>query len=135
MTSFYGILGLETHRLDYVSAGQGPILFFSSAQGTITELEIQGFPLGLSPDLAFGPAHGITFAPGDLLALITDGFFEWFNPRGECYGVERMKSQIGGDHDQPAAAIISRLHARVLEFAAGSPQPDDLTAVVIKRLA
>ena len=134
VTAFFGILQHQEHRLDYVSAGQGPILLFSRAEGGFRELEIQGFPLGLSPELTFGPTRSITFAPGDFLALITDGFFEWFNGRGECFGIERMKDQIDRDRDRPAAEIIRRLHATVLEFVAGSPQPDDLTAVVIKRL-
>jgi sigma-B regulation protein RsbU (phosphoserine phosphatase) len=134
VTGFFGVLQAAENRIEYVSAGQGPLLFSSYAKGTIDELEIQGFPLGLSPTLTFGPPGGVVLAPGDFLALITDGFFEWFNGRGECYGVERMKAQILRDRDQPAAAIIARLHASVLEFADGSPQPDDLTAVLIKRL-
>jgi phosphoserine phosphatase len=135
VTAFFGILRHDTHRLDYVSAGQGPILFYAHGGGPTDELEIQGFPLGLSAELAFGPPRTIAFAPGDFLALITDGFFEWFNARGECFGIERMKAQIDRDRDRPAAEIIQSLYATVLDFADSSPQPDDLTAVVIKRLA
>jgi phosphoserine phosphatase len=134
VTAFYGVLDRREHRLRYVSAGQGPILFFSRARGTITELGIQGFPLGLSPHDSYGPPQDVALAPGDYLAVFTDGFFEWFNPQGECFGVERMKAQIDRDRDRPAAEMIERLYAAVLEFAAGSPQPDDLTAVVIKRV-
>jgi phosphoserine phosphatase len=134
VTAFFGMLGRDAHQLDYVSAGQGPILFYSHAQDRISELEIQGFPLGLSLDLSFGPPESVKFAPGDFLAVITDGFFEWFNGHGECFGIERMKVQIARDHDRPAAEIIRQLHSTVLDFADGSPQPDDLTAVVIKRL-
>jgi phosphoserine phosphatase len=133
VTAFFGILRPETHRLDYVSAGQGPILFLGHAAGEIEELEIQGFPLGLAADIVFGPMVRVAFDQGDLLALVTDGFFEWFNARGECFGIERTKAQIERDRDQPASEIIRRLYSSVLEFAAGSPQPDDLTAVVIKR--
>ena len=135
VTAFFGILRYETHRLEYVSAGQGPILFYSRGNGTIDELAIQGFPLGLSPGLLFGPSEEVEFARGDFLALVTDGFFEWFNNAGECFGIERTKAQLTRDRDQPAAEIIRRLHASVLDFAGGSPQPDDLTAVMIKRLS
>jgi phosphoserine phosphatase len=135
VTAFFGVLRRESHRLEYVSAGQGPILFYSHRGGSITELEIQGFPLGLAPGLAFGPGAEVVFDRGDFLALVTDGFFEWFNEAGECFGIERTKAQIVRDRDKPAAEMIRRLHASVLHFAAGSPQPDDLTAVVIKRLA
>ena len=135
VTAFFGILHHETHRLGYASAGQGPILFYSRTKDTIDELAIQGFPLGLTPNLAFGPTEEIEFARGDFLALVTDGFFEWFNAAGECFGIERTKAQLTHDRDKPAAEIIRRLHACVLDFAGGTPQPDDLTAVMIKRLS
>ena len=135
VTAFFGILCCETHRLEYLSAGQGPILFYSRSRSTIDELAIQGFPLGLSPSLLFDPSKEVEFACGDFLALVTDGFFEWFNKAGECFGIERTKAQLTRDRDRPAAEIIRRLHASVLDFAGGSPQPDDLTAVVIKRVS
>jgi serine phosphatase RsbU (regulator of sigma subunit) len=134
VTAFLGVLRRASHRLDYVSAGQGPILLFTGANGQIEELSIQGFPLGLSPGLSFGPALGVTLAAGDFVALVTDGFFEWFNDEGECYGIERIKGELARHRDQTASEMIRRLHASVLEFVGCSPQPDDLTAVVIKRL-
>jgi phosphoserine phosphatase len=135
VTAFFGVLEHAAHRLEYVSAGQGPILYFSRAAGTIEELTIQGFPLGLSPSFAFGPPERVDFAPGDFLLLLTDGFFEWFNRAGECFGIERTKDAVVLHCDAPAAEILRLLHASVVAFAAGSPQPDDVTAVLIKRLA
>ena len=135
VTAFFGILQCAANRLGYVSAGQGPILFFSRRTGTLDELTIQGCPLGLAPDTAFGPPVDVEFAPGDFLALVTDGFFEWFNDELECFGIERTKAQIARDRDESAAEIIRRLYASVLDFAGNSPQPDDLTAVLIKRLS
>ena len=38
-------------------------------------------------------------------------------------------------HALPAAEFIDLLHRAVVEFAAGTRQGDDLTAVVVKRLA
>jgi phosphoserine phosphatase len=134
VTAFVGILRRGGHRLDYVSAGQGPILFFTRDQGRVDELVIQGYPLGLAPGLSFDPPVSIEFAAGDFLALVTDGFFEWFNHQGECFGIERTKAELARNHDQSASEIIRRLHASVLDFVGCSPQPDDLTAVVIKRL-
>jgi phosphoserine phosphatase len=134
VTAFVGVLRRAGHRLDYVSAGQGPILFFSRAIARVDELVIQGYPLGLAPALSFGPPVGVEFAAGDFLALVTDGFFEWFNSEGECFGIERTKIELARNSDQSASEIIRRLHASVLAFVGQSPQPDDLTAVVIKRV-
>ena len=134
VTAFFGILRCETHRLDYVSAGQGPILFYSRGQRHDRRAGDPGVPARPLARPVVRPQRGSRVRPGDFLALVTDGFFEWFNDAGECFGIERTKAQLARDRDQPAAEIIRRLHASVLDFAGGSPQPDDLTAVVIKRV-
>jgi phosphoserine phosphatase len=133
VTAFFALLTRDPSRLEYVSAGHGPILHLSGATGSFRELEPQDIPLGIRPGTRFGPPEAIEFAPGDLLAIVTDGFFEWPNPRGECYGLARLRDQVRRHRDQPAAAIIHTLHQGVLEFTAGAAQLDDLTAVVIKR--
>jgi serine phosphatase RsbU (regulator of sigma subunit) len=72
-------------------------------------------------------------APGDLLVLITDGFFEWSNAAGEQFGVTRLGEAIRRASGLPAEQIIEQLHAAVADFVQGTVQDDDLTAVVIKR--
>jgi phosphoserine phosphatase len=134
VTSFFGLLQSEEHRLVYLSAGHGPIVFYSYALGTFRELPIQGFPLGLSADRPFGPPNSLVFAPGDIVAVVTDGFFEWLDPQGECFGIDRLREQLRRNADRPAAEIVQALHQSVLDFASGTPQLDDLAAVVIKRV-
>jgi phosphoserine phosphatase len=134
VTAFHGLLRRDEHRLVYVSAGHGPIFFYSRADATFRELPIQGFPLGLSADHAFGTSNSVSFAPGDLLAIVTDGFFEWLDPLGDFFGIDRLQDQLRHDADRPAAEIIQSLHQSVLAFSRGTPQLDDLAAVVIKRV-
>ena len=73
-------------------------------------------------------------AHGGMLILITDGFFEWQNPRGEQFGIERISELIVTDAHRSAEEVIQRLHACVVNFAEGTPQDDNLTAVVVKRI-
>ena len=134
VTAFVGLLHGEEHRLAYVSAGHGPLLFFTRATAEFRELPIQGFPLGLSVEHGFGAPNSLEFAPGDFLAIITDGFFEWLGPDGECYGIDRLQNQLREFADRPAAEIIQGLYQAVQTFARGCPQLDDLAAVVIKRV-
>jgi phosphoserine phosphatase len=134
VTSFFGLLHGEGHRLVYLSAGHGPILFYSHSLGTVRELPIQAFPLGLCADRPFGPPNSLAFAPGDLVAVVTDGFFEWLDPEGECFGIDRLQEQLRRNAGRPASEIIQALHQGVLAFACGTPQLDDLAAVVIKRV-
>ena len=84
--------------------------------------------------LAYGPAQKISLAPGDMLVLITDGFFEWANAAGEDFGFDRLHDAIRAARDLSAAEAIAAIHAAVSAFSCGTAQQDDLTAVVLKRL-
>jgi phosphoserine phosphatase len=71
-------------------------------------------------------------APGDLLVLTTDGFFEWANAYDEQFGLARLQDTIRSARHLQSNEIIAQLHAAVIQFAGGTDQQDDLTAVVIK---
>jgi sigma-B regulation protein RsbU (phosphoserine phosphatase) len=70
---------------------------------------------------------------GDVLLLMTDGFFEWARSDDEQFGQERVCELVKSCRELPCAEIIQRLYREVLTFAAGTPQQDDLTAILIKR--
>ena len=118
-----GILDPTAHRIELLSAGHGPLFLYSADGDRIDDFN------------AHGPPQSIEMKPGDTLVLITDGFFEWNNPAGEEYGLDRIRAVLREVRDTPSREIIGRLRASVEAFAAGTPQEDDLTAVVVKRIA
>lgn len=134
VTAFIGLLDPAGGRIDYSSAGHGPILEFDAATGTVTEHPTHGTPLGMFPGMEYDPPSRIDLEPGDMLLLFTDGFFEWARPDGEQFGAERLAEVVRRLRDRPAAEIIAAVDAAVRAFAAGTPQADDCTAVVVKRL-
>jgi phosphoserine phosphatase len=73
--------------------------------------------------------------PGDMVILVTDGFFEWTNARDEDFGFERLHAAIRDARDYSPDRLIAHLHEAVTSFAGGTLQNDDLTAVVLKRRA
>jgi phosphoserine phosphatase len=74
-------------------------------------------------------------AEGDVLVLLTDGFFEWAREDGEAFGEERVGELIRRMHAAPAAEMIDAFYRAVLDFSNGTRQGDDLTAVIVKRVA
>src|SRR6185503_7053858 len=70
---------------------------------------------------------------GDMIVLVTDGFYEWQNPELEEFGLERLRDTIRDSRDCAAHEVIARLYTAVKNFSRGTEQQDDLTAVVIKR--
>jgi len=71
--------------------------------------------------------------PGDIVLLVTDGFLEWENSAGEDFGNERLTATVRQFSDREPEVIIAELYDAVLNFAQGTQQKDDLTAVLIKR--
>jgi phosphoserine phosphatase len=139
VTAFIGILDPGANRMTYVSAGQGPLLLYRAADKQVTQLDATALPLAIIPDAEFEAGDPIDFSPGDMMVLLTDGFFEWTRAAEtrspyDQFGIDRVIDVIR-EHDQkPAREIIGCVYDAVLRYAAGSAQDDDLTAIVIKKL-
>lgn len=133
VTVFYGLLDAEQRTLCYISAGHGPLLLFRAATGEVSFSGATGLPMGIVPDADIPMADPVLFEPGDMFVLLTDGFIEWVRPDGQQYGEQRLAELVRRCRELPAERLIVELHEDVLRFAEGTPQADDLTAVVVKR--
>lgn len=133
VTAFFGILDVRDSTLSYLSAGHGPLFTYRRAADEIAELGANAVPLGIMPDIDFDGPDRFVMSPGDMMVLVTDGLFEWANPAGEQFGTRRLGDVVRSCRDCPCEEMIRRLHHAVLDFAAGTPQNDDLTAVIIKK--
>jgi serine phosphatase RsbU (regulator of sigma subunit) len=122
-------------HLELLSAGHGPLLLYTASDDRVQGFEAHGIPFGIFPAMPYGPPQKLHLAPGDLLVLLTDGFFEWANAQDEDFGIVRLQEAIRAARNLPASQIISSLHEAVVRFSGGTRQLDDLTAVVVKRLA
>jgi serine phosphatase RsbU (regulator of sigma subunit) len=91
--------------------------------------------LGVEQILSSDAPMVLNLRPGDLILLITDGFFEWANAADEQFGFDRLGDAVRKFSNLPPEQIIAELYQAVLAFANGTKQKDDLTAVVIKRVA
>lgn len=134
ITFVAAIVGPESAKLELLSAGHAPLFIYWLRHDRFDKMEAQGLPLGISPEFQSEPPQLLPFDSGDLLVLTTDGFFEWANGSEELFGTERLENSVRANRDKPAAEIISNLYQDVLNFAGGTAQKDDLTAIVIKRL-
>jgi serine phosphatase RsbU (regulator of sigma subunit) len=120
-------------RVDLLSAGHGPLFVYFVHEDRFQEMKAQGLPLGVADELDSEPPVRLEMNPGDMLLLITDGFLEWENASREQFGVKRMEQVIRETKTKPPMEIIQTLYKEVIAFSGGTPQNDDLTAVVVKR--
>lgn len=133
VTFFLGRLKPKEHCLEFISAAQGPIFLFRRQTGGIEEFGTSGPPLGIDVDLPFDEPQTTMMSPGDILVVLTDGFFEWAHHDGRSFGNDRVKVVIQENAAETAETMIRKMYESVREFADGAPQMDDLTALIIKR--
>src|SRR5690606_23418591 len=98
-TAQLGRLDLATGALRLAGAGHLPALLVRDGGG-VEQIESTGRPLGLLPDSTYG-AHELTMAPGDLLALYTDGYAEAADAEGAEFGVERLADLLESLRTEP----------------------------------
>jgi sigma-B regulation protein RsbU (phosphoserine phosphatase) len=133
-TLFYAQYDPATRRVTYVNAGHCPPILLRSAakNGRVERLDqAGGTVVGLLKDCAYEQSEA-SLAPGDLLVIYTDGFSEAMNPDLIEWGEERLLESIVGCVGLPARDVITRIIRAADAFAAGAPQSDDMTLVVLR---
>jgi len=134
ITVFYGVLDLATGELSYVNAGHNPPLILPAGDQPARELESSALPLGIVSGQIYAIAHA-TLAPGEQMISFSDGITEAMSSAGEPYGDERLLDALRAHADMPAPALVETITRLVDEFAAGAPQADDMTLLIIQRQA
>ena len=132
VTACFVVVDAATGRLEYVSAGHGPLLL-CRASGELEELPAQGLPFGFLDEPPTEPAGQIVLEPGDLFVLTTDGFFEAADSSGRPFGVAALAAVVRQHRQAPADRLVAALERSLALFLGGTPPQDDLTAVVLKR--
>ena len=127
------ILNASEKRVDYANGGQPyPIL----KRGTeVIEIENSDLPLGSMKSVEY-ESVAFDLVEGDMLIFHSDGLIEALNPDEEMYGTERLKylaSQVPNEYS--AEEVIQHIVEDVHRFVEEAEQYDDLTLVVIKRIA
>jgi sigma-B regulation protein RsbU (phosphoserine phosphatase) len=130
-TLFYAILDSQNHQIHYSNAGQdNPYL--SSTQSGIKRLKVGGIPLGMLPDFVF-EQESVPLEKDCLLVVYSDGVTEAMNAEEDMFGDDRIAAVLDQHKHAPASEIIDRLVSAVKNHAAGHPQSDDITVVVVRR--
>lgn len=132
VTAFYGILEISTGTFTYANGGHNYPLLYRAATDKVEQLQALGIVLGVTPEPRF-EQRVVTMEPGDVLCLYTDGVTEAMDPRRQLFDDHRLSEVLRRSHHLPPEQIIGRIVDAVTNFAAGKPQSDDMTLVVLKR--
>jgi sigma-B regulation protein RsbU (phosphoserine phosphatase) len=118
-------------RVTYVNAGHPPPLAVTTAGARWLD---QGGPLaGVVPGARYLPGE-IHMAPGDLLAIYSDGVTEAERPAGgELFGDQRLLEALRSARGRSAGDALTALLAAVAAYAGPGEPADDISVIVVRR--
>jgi serine phosphatase RsbU (regulator of sigma subunit) len=131
VTLFAGFLDVATGELVFANAGHPPPWHIKPGRAPVEIPCKPGLPLGIMPEAAHADYRTV-LAPGDGLVVITDGLPEMMDAAGAFYGMARVAADILEMSGQSAREIATGLAGRVLAYAAGAVQADDVTALAMR---
>lgn len=133
VTLFLAFLEVATGRLTYCNAGHVyPILITA---GAIAEVSTPPDPaLGVIEGLSFAD-HDLTLAAGDCMFLTSDGLSDMQDAAEAQFGTENILAEIAVNRSLAAADLAGAVLSKARDFAGGAAQFDDITVLVVKRLA
>ena len=132
VTLFAGILHLDSGRLEYVNAGHDAP-YAHKPGGDVVQLgRADGPPLCVMDGFEYAGGSR-RLAPGEWLAVMTDGVTEAVNVDGEFFGAARVKALLADSPElQWPGETVKRIRERVHAFAAGREPADDMTLLVVR---
>ncbi len=131
VTLFFAVLDCDSRELTYVNAGHNPPVLYNIESGERKTLEIGGPIVGFRTGLPFS-AGKETLKKGQVLTIFSDGVTEAQNGKEEFFGDQRLLDEIESHSDKSASEMVRLIQSSIKAFAAGAPQSDDITLMVVK---
>jgi sigma-B regulation protein RsbU (phosphoserine phosphatase) len=128
-TFFYAEYDAGARRLRYVNAGHNPPMLLRGAE--VVRLETGGPVVGIFRDACYQEGD-LPLEAGDALVLFTDGISEAMNPAYDEWGEEALAQAARESLSLSATGAIEHIMRAADSFAAGAPQHDDMTLVVMR---
>jgi serine phosphatase RsbU (regulator of sigma subunit) len=132
VTMAFAVLKPASGDITLVNAGHlPPLLRRRGGEVVSAGEEGAGLPLGVDEHYGYETV-ALQLAPGECVALYTDGFSEAMNAADELYGLERLRQRLG-DNVPNISALGKHILDDVTRHVDGHPQSDDMCLVCIDR--
>jgi len=133
VTALYGVLDINTGEFEYARAGHEPPLLLNP-DGEVHRLPHKpGMALGLWDEITLDE-YSVHLPHESMLVMFTDGMTDCRNPKGEPYGLERIKRTMSGVAVATAQAACDQLFDSLMYYQSGAKQDDDVTLLAIHAL-
>jgi sigma-B regulation protein RsbU (phosphoserine phosphatase) len=116
-------------QVEICNAGHIPPLHIGAAG--VIRLETTGLPLGMFGDQQFSIST-IAMAPGDSLAIYTDGISEAQNKTGSEYGEEQLRKTFHECRSLSPKELVGACIEGLRTFCSEARQLDDQTLLIVQ---
>jgi phosphoserine phosphatase RsbU/P len=128
---FAAVLDVESGELRYANGGLGAPRVRRAGRWERPVMP-RGLVLGVFPEFDYAPGR-LRLAPGDALAVFTDGVTDAVASDGEMFGESRLDAALAGAGNAAASAVVAAVQESVRSFARCAPPADDFTLLVLER--
>jgi sigma-B regulation protein RsbU (phosphoserine phosphatase) len=139
ITATFFKINTITKTICYSRAGHCPAIFYSAESSDenkkVCYLESEGLGLGILRNSEFNQyveEKTITYQPGDLLLLYTDGIIEAKDSDGKQYGTKGLETSLLRHIHKPLVQVQEGLIDDLQQFLNGEKLDDDYTITVVK---
>lgn len=119
-------------RLRLSAAGMPPVLIHRALSGRIEEVALVGTPLGSLADATYDQWIS-PLSSGDTVLMMTDGFPELLDSRGEPLGYQRVRELFARAAAATPQKITAALAQAAERWSGGAALNDDITFLVLRR--
>lgn len=127
VTSWFGILDLQTGKLEYVNAGHNPPVIYSKKENNYSYLKSKpNLILGIMDDTEY-EKNEIALDIEDKIFLYTDGVTEATSDRDELYGEKRLLDFLNNHKEESVTDTIKGVKQDIDKFIGTAEQFDDIT--------
>lgn len=135
ITAMYFRINTHDNSMAYVRAGHCPGLFYSASSKKICRLENNGLGLGILRNSEYNQyveEHTISYKPGDLLLLYTDGIVEAKNTDNQQFGLEGLEPSLLNHVDEPLEEMKNGIINDLMKFLNGNKLDDDYSLTIVR---
>lgn len=136
VTSFIGIIDLDTGDIEFSNAGHNPPLINRKDSEKFEYVTLpKGFVLAGMPGMKF-KKDKMKLEAGDTLFMYTDGVTEAMDKDSRLYSDSRLAASLSTikSNDREVSKIIKIIREDIREHVKDAEQSDDITMLVIKYL-
>ena len=133
MSAFLASFDLNSGTMTYACAGHDRPLWVRAEDNSVSIIEGKGVVLGVFDGMTIEEKR-LTINSGDFLVFYTDGVTEARRNDDAFFELERLVEVVGSTRCGSAQEMVDAIVQAVEEFTGDTPQADDLTLIVARRL-